>query len=117
MMYPLVLGVPGAELLAWGASYLNHGKDNNSSKVARNATLVPAVFTVFGKTLNTVHPLVGRLRRLRGWFRPVKWGAIGLVLDNVVLRKLITARSEPDDASQCEKDEKKVSFWKRHGPQ
>ncbi|KAG7380451.1 hypothetical protein PHYPSEUDO_007225 [Phytophthora pseudosyringae] len=74
MVYPLVLGVTGAELLVWGSSYV-------SDDGARNAKLAPAAFAVYGVTLNSVYPLVGRWRRVRGWLRPVKWGAVGLGLD------------------------------------
>ncbi|CAI5734616.1 unnamed protein product [Peronospora destructor] len=86
MVYPLVLGATGAELLAWGASYLNHDKDDKINKVTRNATLVPAAFAVYGTTLNSVYPLVGPLRRVHGWLRPIKWGLVGLVVDNVVTK-------------------------------
>ncbi|EGZ13794.1 hypothetical protein PHYSODRAFT_562305 [Phytophthora sojae] len=86
MVYPLVLGVTGAELLIWGASYLNDGKDDNSSQVARDAKLAPMAFAVYGTTLNSVYPLVGRWRRVRTWFRPVKWGAVGLAIDYAVTK-------------------------------
>ncbi|EEY55704.1 protein kinase [Phytophthora infestans T30-4] len=92
MVYPLVLGVTGAELLVWGTSYLNDGKDEETSKVARDAKLAPAAFAVYGTTLNSVYPLVGRWRRVRGWLRPIKWGAIGLGIDYAVAK--LTAERE-----------------------
>lgn len=81
MVYPLVLGVTGAELLVWGTSYFNDGKDDETSQAVRNAKLAPAAFAVYGTTLNSVYPLAGRWRRVRGWIRPLKWGAVGLALD------------------------------------
>ncbi|CAI5706365.1 unnamed protein product [Peronospora effusa] len=104
MVYPLVLGATGAELLTWGASYLNHDKDDKTSKVARNAKLAPAAFAVYGATLNSVYPLVGRLRRVRGWLRPIKWGFVGLVVDNVVT-KVSTTRSKVNNALSSKKVE------------
>ncbi|KAE8903464.1 hypothetical protein PF005_g15108 [Phytophthora fragariae] len=84
MVYPLVLGVTGAELWLWGASYLNDGKDDSTSQVSRDARLAPAAFAVYGTTLNSVYPLVGRWRRVRTWLRPIKWGAVGLAIDYAV---------------------------------
>ncbi|KAH7471003.1 hypothetical protein PRIC1_003190 [Phytophthora ramorum] len=93
MVYPLVLGVTGAELLVWGASYLNDGKDDNTSQVARDAKLAPAAFAIYGTTLNSVYPLVGRWRRVRGFFRPIKWGLAGLGIDYAAT-KLMTDQSK-----------------------
>ncbi|GMF24724.1 unnamed protein product [Phytophthora lilii] len=93
MVYPLVLGVTGAELLVWGTSYFNDGKDENTSQVARDAKLAPAAFAVYGTTLNSVYPLVGRWRRVRGYFRPIKWGAVGLAID-YAMTKVMAGQSK-----------------------
>ncbi|POM60128.1 hypothetical protein PHPALM_31057, partial [Phytophthora palmivora] len=94
MVYPLVLGVTGAELLVWGTSYFNDGKDNDTSKVARDAKLAPAAFAVYGTTLNSVYPLVGRWRRVRGWLRPIKWGAIAYNSDPTQFIFLVSSGTE-----------------------
>lgn len=90
MIYPLVLGVTGAELLVWGASYANDGEDADTSQVVRDAKLAPAAFAVYGTTLNQVYPYVGRWRRVRSFFRPVKWGLVGLAIDYAVTKAMAT---------------------------
>ncbi|RLN55662.1 hypothetical protein BBJ28_00008978 [Nothophytophthora sp. Chile5] len=59
LIYPLVLGVTGVELFVYGASYFeDNNKDGESqSVVARDASLAPAAFAVYGATLNQVYPL------------------------------------------------------------
>ncbi|RLN94765.1 hypothetical protein BBJ28_00005283 [Nothophytophthora sp. Chile5] len=90
LIYPLVLGVTGVELFVYGASYFeDSSKDSESqSVVARDVSLAPAAFAVYGGTLNQVYPLVGRWRRIRGWLRPLKWGAVGVALDMAITRGL-----------------------------
>jgi hypothetical protein len=105
MVYPLVLGVTGAELLVWGASYMNDGKDDNASQVTRNATLAPAAFAVYGTTLNSVYPLVGRWRRVRGWLRPIKWGLVGVAVD-YAFTKIMAGQSKTQTPALLEAEKK-----------
>ena len=97
-VYPLVLGITGAELLVWGTSYFSAKKDESASRVTRDAKLAPAVFAVYGTALNTVYPFAGPFRRVRAWARPVKWGALGLVL-NAALSKITAASSQDKDSA------------------
>ncbi|KAF4319939.1 hypothetical protein BBO99_00005741 [Phytophthora kernoviae] len=104
MVYPLVLGVTGVELFVWGASYFGDDEtDENISRVTRNAKLAPAAFAFYGVTLNQVYPYDGRWRRVRGFLRPVKWGAVGLAIDYVITNGL-TARSEAQKLVEPEKE-------------
>ncbi|CEG44018.1 uncharacterized protein PHALS_14291 [Plasmopara halstedii] len=91
MIFPLIVGIPGAELLLWGASYINNNKGKDTSEAARDTRLVPAAFVLYGTALNSVHPLDGRLRRLRTWIRPFKWGVVGWGIDGAISKYRATS--------------------------
>uniref|UniRef100_M4BXG2 Uncharacterized protein n=1 Tax=Hyaloperonospora arabidopsidis (strain Emoy2) TaxID=559515 RepID=M4BXG2_HYAAE len=102
--YPLVIGIAGAELLVWGSSYFNASKNEGTSRITRDAKLAPAAFAVYGTTLNVVYPLAGHFRRVRSWFRPVKWGALGLVLNHAISK--VSAISQDKEPIQHKVEQK-----------